>query len=221
MSCTRWSIGEQVQLMLNGGAGKEASQADIRELYKSIEQVANGLLKVDYFKTTLDAGETVPDGMSLATYDNIPVIPYKNVSKLTLPANYLKLPRNLGVFFIGPSNVADGTDILSTQFIPIPMGMSVMLKGQPMIESLLGQIGYEVHGLDVIFKTDITKSPYAIAACLVKLVVLDMSQYGDYDILPLPADMEFQCVQAVYQLFSGEKPASKIDDPITVKPAVQ
>lgn len=217
MSSTRWSIGEQVKLRLAGGKGKQADWADIREVYKAIGQVLNGLLKMDYFKTTLQQGETVPDGLSLATYENIPITSYKNCARLVLPGNYIRLPRGLGVFFIGPYNLDSVTNILNSQFIPIPMGHSVLLNGQPMIDGLLGHISYEVHGLEVIFKDDITQAPNNITAAIVKLVVLDMDKYGDYDFLPIPADMEAQCVDTVFQMFAGERPPVKDDDPVSVK----
>lgn len=213
---TRWSIGEQVKLRLAGGKGKEADWADIREVYTAIGQVLNQMVKLDYFKGSMPIGETVPDGMCVATYDNIPIKSYKNIARLILPAMPIRLPRNMGVLAISPYNLDNATNVLTSQFIPIPMGHSVLVNGQPLIDSLLGHIGYEVHGLDVLFKTDITQSPYSITAATVKLLVLDMSQYGDYDLLPIPSDMEAACVEQVYQMFSGEKPPVKIDDPIAI-----
>lgn len=214
---TRWSIAEQVQNILNGGKGKEASWVDIREIYPYIAQVLNGLLKLDYFKTTLDGGETTPDGLSLATYQNVAVTSYQNTARLILPSNYVRLRMGLGVYYIGPQNIKTPGNILNQQFVPIPMGMGALIGTQPAIlGNLGGRIGYEVHGLEVIFFQDITQPPLSIATCLVKLVVMDMSQYGDYDLLPIPADMEGMCVQQALQLFSGEKPPSKITDPIAI-----
>jgi len=217
---TRWSIGEQIKLRLAGGKGKEADWADIREIYTAIGQVLNQLVKLDYFKGSMPIGETIPDGICVATYDNIPIIPYKNIAKLTLPAMPIRLPRNMGVFAISPYNLDNASNILTAPFIPIPMGHSVLVNGQPLIDDLLGHIGYECHGLEVLFRTDITQAPYSITAATVKLLVMDMSNYSDYDLLPIPADMEAACIEQVYQIFSGEPAPDKVDDPIaiTVKP---
>lgn len=217
MSSTRYSMGEQVQNRLSGGKGKAAGWADIREIYKAIEQVLNAALKMDYFKTTLDTGDTTPDGLSTATYENVPVTTYANCARLKLPANYIRLPHGLGIPYVGPQNPVAPNNILTSQFIPIPMGHTALLNGLPMISDLLGQIGYEVHGLDVIFKDDITLAPNNITACRVKLVVMDISQYGDYDFLPIPADLEAPCVEQVYQMFAGQPAPNKIDDPIAIK----
>jgi hypothetical protein len=218
---TKWGISEMVRLRLTGGSGKQAAFTDPRELITSIEQVCNSLLKMDYFKTTLQIGETVPEGLALATYDNIPVTPYKGVSRAVLPAMPQRLPRNMGIWAVFPFNLAAGATMFGTQFIPIPMGMTVLLQSQPMISDLLGQIGYEPQGGAIVFDKDITIAPNSITAVSMQLVVLDMTQYGDYDILPLSADMEADAVEQVYQRYAPEKPPVRIDDPIAVptKPA--
>jgi hypothetical protein len=215
---SRWSIAEQVLGLLSGGKGKEATTVDIREIYPYVGQSLNGMLKLDYFKTTLDNGETTPDGLSLATYSNVPVIGgYQNTAHLFLPCNYIRLPMGLGVNYIGPQNVTSPANILTAQFVPIPMGLSVLMATQPeIIQNLGGRIGYEMHAMEAIFTQDITQPPLSILQCIVKLVVMDMSRYGDYDLLPIPADMEAPCVQATYQLFTAQKPPSKIDDPIAI-----
>jgi hypothetical protein len=42
-----------------------------------------------------------------------------------------------------------------------------------------------------------------------RLVGVDISTVGDYDILPISADMEAQIVQAVYSLIVQAPPADK------------
>jgi len=217
MTSTKYSLGEAVKRRLNGGESKAASWADIREIYKAIEQVANSLLKTDYFKVTMQMGDTVPEGLMVATYENVPIERWRNTARLKLPANYIRLPHGLGVKYIGPQNLADGVNDLVSQFIPIPNGHSVLLNGQPMIESLLGDIGYEVDGGYAIFKDDITQPPNSITAAVVKLVVADFSTYKEYDYLPIPADMEAPIIEQVYQMFSGQRPPDKSDDPFALK----
>lgn len=221
MGSTRWSLGEAVQNRLSGGGGKQASWVDIREIYKLIEQVLNSMLKTDYFKTTMNLGDTVPEGLAVATYENVPIERWRNTARLLLPCNYMRLPHGLGVSSIGPQELTAPSNDLNSQFIPIPSGHSVLLNGQPMIDSLLGLIGYEVNGMYAIFKDDITQAPNNITAAVVKLVVMDISQYGDYDFLPIPADMEAPVIEQVFQMLSGQRPPNKVDDPISVKPVQQ
>jgi hypothetical protein len=216
---TKYSISEQVRLRLTGGSGKQSAIVDPREIMKAVEQVCNSLLKMDYFKATLQIGETVPENLSLATYENIPITPYKGVARAIMPAIPIRLPRNIGCWAVFPFNIAAGSTLFNTQFIPIPFGMATLLQTQPMISDLLGQIGYECQGGSIIFSKDITAAPYSINACTMQLVVLDISQYGDYDLLPLPADMEADAIEQVYQRFAPERMPDKIDDPISTKPA--
>lgn len=218
---TKFSLAEQTHLRLTGGKGKQASWVDPRELQKALEQILNGLLKMDYFKTTLQVGETVPENLCLATYENIPVATYKGVSRSQLPAVPIRLPRGMGVWALFPFNLASGSTMFGTQFIPIPIGMTVLFQSQPMISDLLGQIGYEQQGGFIVFDKDITLAPNNITAVSMQLVVLDISQYGDYDMLPIPADMEADAIEQAYQRFAPERAPVKIDDPIAlpVKPA--
>lgn len=216
MASTKWSMSEQVITRLNGGKGKEASWADPREIMKALEQVVNGMLRMDAFKMAQASGKMTPDGLSLATYTKIPVTTYMNTARARMPAMPVRLEMNMGVYAVGPTSMDDAENILTGQFIPIPMGMAFMLQSQPMISDLLGQVGYESRGLDIIFQTDITKPPNNCTSVWMQLAVLDMSQYGDYDILPIPTDMEADCIEAVYQRFSTEAAPDKIDDPIAL-----
>jgi hypothetical protein len=39
---------------------------------------------------------------------------------------------------------------------------------------------------------------------------MDISQYGDYDVLPVPPEMEWQVVQEVYKLYITQPIADKV-----------
>lgn len=83
-------------------------------------------------------------------------------------------------------------------FIPIPAGLQQMLKGEPLLSNLLGQIGYEAHGKDIIFTSDITV--LGINYVQARLIVADVSTLGDFDLLPIPADMEIDIIKEVLGL---------------------
>jgi hypothetical protein len=71
---------------------------------------------------------------------------------------------------------------------------------------LLGQIGYEVDGLNVVYTSDIRNAPASITSVCMKLLVTDPTTLGDYDILPIPADMEQDVITQVIQTLSTYQP---------------
>ena len=46
-----------------------------------------------------------------------------------------------------------------------------------------------------------------------RLVIMDISQYGDYDLLPLPPEYEAEAIGAVVQLFKEQPTPDKLVDP--------
>jgi hypothetical protein len=203
---TKYRIAEQVLRLLNGGEIPVSSKWKFGEVKVAIEQCLNQKLKMEYLNLNIPMGEMIPNGASVATYTNIPVTQYATTRiKSTLPAFPLKLPRGIGVYQIfDPANI-------DCPFIPLEMGQKGLLSSQALISDLLGQVGYEWYGNDVIYTKDLTQpSPINIT---MRLVVLDISQYSDYDILPIPSDMEWEVVQDVYKVFATEPIADKLVDP--------
>src|SRR6266581_272397 len=195
MPCTKYSISEQIVRLLNGGEIPVASKVKINEVKIAVEQCVNKILKMEYFTLNTKMGELIPNGASVATYTSIPVVQYGTKSKSTLPAFPLKLPRGIGVYQIfDPANP-------DCPFIPLEMGHWGLISTQPMISTLLGLVGYEWYGSDVVYTSDLTGT---ISAVTMRLVVLDISQYTDWDVLPLPADYESQVIEEVYKLFATE-----------------
>lgn len=205
MPSTKYAISEQVVRLLSGGDIPVATKVEIDEVKIAVAQVINKLLKMEYLQVNIPSAELIPNGASIATYTGITVTQDGTRSKSTLPAMPLKLPRGIGVYQIfDPAN-------MDCPFIPLEMGHWGLLKSQPLINDLLGQTGYEWYGMDIIYTKDLTQpSPIEVT---MRLVVLDINQYSDYDILPIPADMEWDVIQEVYKLFSTEPIADKLVDP--------
>lgn len=204
MATTKYKIAEQVVRLLNGGEIPVATKVKINEAKIAVEQVINKMLKMEFLNLNIPSAEMIPNGCSVATYENIEVVQFGTRSKSTLPAMPLKLPRGIGVYQIfDPAN-------MDCPFIPLEMGQYGLLKSQPLINDLLGWTGYEWYGKDIIYTKDLTQ-PDPITVSM-RLIVLDISQYSDYDILPVPADMEWEIVQEVYKLFSTEPIADKLVD---------
>jgi len=205
MPTTKYKIAEQVVRLLNGGEIPVASKVKIREVMLAVAQVVNKMLKMEYLNVNIPSAELIPNGASIATYEGIEVEQYGTRSKSTIPAMPLKLPRGIGIYQIfDPAN-------MDCPFIPLEMGQWGLLQSQPLINDLLGQVGYEWYGTDVVFTRDLTQ-PDPIELTF-RLVVLDMSQYSDFDIIPVPADMEADVIQEVYKLFASEPVSDKLVDP--------
>jgi hypothetical protein len=192
------TLEQQVLRRLSGGDRPVGSPFHPLEIQEAIKQTINSLLKTEYYNETLPTGETIPDGCILATYDSVTVTAWNGVSKSTLPAVPVKLPRNMGVFHIGKT-----TDAF-TGFIPMKMGVFSQVSQQRMISDLLDQYGYEVRGKEVVYNKNLITETPSITAVTMRLIVSDFSKYTDYELLPIDADMEMLVVDAVYNTFAPE-----------------
>jgi hypothetical protein len=157
---------------------------------------------VDYFSINEKMGELILNGSVIGTYEDIAVVSYNGKSKATLPIKPLKLRRNMGIFAIYPKYETRDNYELDKEFIPLQMGQGGLLKSQPMINNLLGQVGYENFGDTVVFTKDI-KSMFPNVVLAMRLVIMDINQYGDFDPLPILPEMEWQIKQEVIKLYSG------------------
>ena len=198
---TKKKISEQVQRMIAGNPIISA-RIHINDIKLLIEQVANQLLKADYFAVNLPEGDTVPNNCMIFSYDNVPVTTYKTTkSRAKLPSIPISLPRNMGVLHVSK------TDAIDEPFIPIPTSLYGIVKPQTLLGDLSGLIGYEVIGSDIVFTKNLPG--LSINNVFIRLVGVDLSQVSDYDMLPLSSDMEAQVVQSVYAILVQTPPADK------------
>lgn len=209
---TIYRLAEAAFNLLEGGDPGAASSTNINELKISCGQAINSMLKVDYLSVNVKMGELIPNGSVLGYYPDIPVSKYaNNKSKCTLPIKPLKLPRNMGVFSVWLTGSPE------KEFIPLQMGQANLIQSQPLINGLLGQVGYENFGAELIFTKDLTISAGAQAVTVdMRLAIMDISQYGDYDILPVLPEWEMDIITTVYKLYSSQPIPDKLIDP-TVK----
>jgi hypothetical protein len=202
-------LSEEILRMLDGGQIQSASAVSANEVKIAIGQVANSLLKVDYLTVNAKLGETIANGTVLGLYEGITPTSYQTgKSKATLPIKPLKLPRNMGIFSVFLSHEPDN------EFIPLQMGQRNLLASQPLINDLLGQVGYENFGLELVFTKDLPLL-YPDKTLSMRLAIMDISEYGDYDVLPLLPEHEFQIKQEVVKMFSGIGIADKLVDSTT------
>lgn len=209
---TRYRIAEQVFNLIEGGDPKAASSISMNEIIISVGQVANKMLKAEYFSSKTPLGETIPNGAILGLYSSISVSQDGNgFSKCTLPVKPLTLPRNMGVWSVYPH------DKPREEFIPIQMGQINLLRSQPMINDLSGQVGYEVLGDRIVFTKDLTKAGTESATVDMRLAVMDMEQYDDYTMLPLPPEWEWDIIKEVYAMYSTQPIPDKVVDATTAE----
>ena len=202
---TKYKIAEQVLFKLYGGAIDISNPVQPQDVIEAVNQEVNVLLKTQHFSVTLPAGDTIPENLMIATYDNVAVTSFGGKkAKALLPAMPVALPRNMGVF-----EVSDD-EYFSNLFIPLLAGQANLVSSQPMISTLLGQTGYEVYGNAIIFTNDITVG--GTEKVYIRLVILDISKYSDYDMLPIPSDYEGLIVDNLFKKFAPVQIAEKIVD---------
>jgi len=198
---TKGKIAEQVQRLIAGNP-TISGRVHINDVKLLIEQVANQVLKADYFAVNTPEGDTIPNNCMIYTYDSVAVTTYKTTkSKASLPSFPINLPRNMGVFHVSR------TDSIDEPFIPIPSGMYGIVKPQDLLGELSGLIGYEIFGRDIVFTKNLPG--LGINNVFIRLVGMDLASVGDRDPLPVSSDMEAQIVTQVYNILVQTPPADR------------
>jgi hypothetical protein len=92
------------------------------------------------------------------------------------------------------------------------MGQGGLIKSQPLVSDLMGQIGYENFGMDLVFTKDL-KAIYPNITLAMRLAIMDISLYTDHEPLPILPEQEWQVIQEVFKLYSAQPIPDKISDP--------
>jgi hypothetical protein len=213
---TKYLLAEQSAKIIHGGDIGISSDPSINTLKVAVGQVLNKLLKIDALQMNVnrDMAERIPNGCVLGMYEDIAVSQYNGKSMAVLPIKPMKMPRNMGVWGIYPKWETNGYYDFDKEFIPLQMGQGGLLKSQRLISELLGQVGYEVFGDKVIFTKDI-KSINQEVVLAMRLMILDIDQYSDWDMLPIPPEMEFDVVNEVVKMYKEQGIPDKTVDPST------
>lgn len=214
MATTLYRLAEECLKAISGGDIQDATNISINEIKISICQVSNQLLKTEHFSINEKMGEKIDNGAVLGLYDNIEVVTSNGKSKSMLPVKPMKLPRNMGIFSVFPKYTLSSNYEYDKEFIPLQMGQGALIKSQVLINDLLGQVGYENFGMEIIYTKDI-KSMFPDVVVAMRLAILDFSQYGDYDVLPIIPEQEWTIKQEVIKLYSGVGISDMLADPTT------
>jgi len=209
---TIYRLAEQALKLIEGGTRAAGSSLTFNEVKIACGQVINSLLKTEYLSINSKIGETIPNGTTLGLYEGIDVVSYNGKSKASLPVKPIKLPRNMGIWAIYPKYDSLGSYELDKEFIPLQMGQGALIKSQPLISDLMGQVGYENFGMDLIFTKDL-KTLYPNIKLAIRLAIMDISLYGDFDALPILPEQEWQVIQEVYKIYATQVVPDKLVDP--------
>jgi len=209
---TKYRIAEQAAKIIHGGDIGVSSDPSIGTLKVAVGQVLNKMLKVDYLNTNIPMGEMIPNGSVLGLYEGIAVEEWNGKSRASLPIKPMKLPRNMGVWAVYPRWESNQDYELDKEFVPLQMGQSSLLKSQRLISELLGQTGYEVLGDKVVFTRNLKAISQNVVVAM-RLVILDIDEYDDWDMLPIPPEMEADVVMAVVEMYKGQGIPDKTVDP--------
>jgi len=192
---TKRLISDQILYRLNGGSPDNSFPVQLPDVYKALEQKVNAKFQIRQFDTNLPQGETIPDNLCIGVYENITVEPFTQLkSKATLPVMPITLPKNVGIFLIYDQNHIDNP------FIPLQRGTTALLKTNVLLNDLMGLVSYEPRGREVIFNKNLPQA--GVTKVTMELIVMDISQYSETDILPIPASLEAEIIEELVQQFS-------------------
>ena len=199
MATTKSLLSEQIQRLYARFLDKEnpGDVIDTREINLIMNQSINKVLKLqvaDSFKAGL---VDVPKCNLLEYTCAVTADAGNNRSYITLPAIPLTLPMDMGIWSIAAATGA------MTPYIPIPAQDVLVFQGAN-LSYLEGKVGYYVQGKRVYFTKNITLTANGtVTSVIVNLLVMDFSQIGDNDVLPISPEVESAIIDDVLQTISN------------------
>ena len=195
-------IVDQVLFKLANGFPNVQGAVQKPDVEKALEQKINAKFRVKQFEN-MQVGETIPDGLCIATYTGVAVTSNGDRSKSVLPVMPISLPRNIGIYDIRYED---------NSFIPLQAGQRNLLRTNALLNNLLNQVGYEPKGKTIEYTQDITLLGWDTVD--MDLVVADLSLLSETDLLPIPASYEEELVAELYAQFSPTPKDQMIVNPL-------
>lgn len=208
---TLGKISEQIFRLYAGGNPSSDQEISRKEIEYLVLQVVNKLLKIETLQVNYAMGDSFPPHAAIANFENISVTSLNDdFSKLTLPAQPISLPKNMGVWNITKRvETSSGSgvyiDDIENPFVPVQSGQLGLLAsvGHTDIKNVLlsNVIPYEVRSNnEVIFycsQTDVGSSVN------LQLLVSDPAKISSTDTLPVGSDQEMTIIQEVLTLLGA------------------
>lgn len=202
MAVTKRIIADAVLFRLAEGFPNVQGSVQKQDIYFAMEQKINAKFRMRQFEN-LQGGETIPDGLTMATYEGVAVTSVGDKSKSVLPVMPISLTRNMGVFDIRNNG---------NSFIPLMPGQTNLLRVDSLLNSLLNQVAYEPKGTTIYYNTDITLLGYTTVD--MDLIVTDVLSLSETDLLPIPADYSDELTTELFAQFSPKPTSIKETNPL-------
>jgi hypothetical protein len=202
MSTTKGQMIERIRRILSGGFPSTRDRIRDAEIEKHMESAMNRLLKAEMFNVTYNMdGDSIPQGVMIATYTNLPASGIVNDPSYTvkIPVTPQYLPDGMGVFKVIVKN-----SLPSAELIPIPPGQYGILNGSGESSSLISQrIGYTWEGPNVRVWQTATLTTLA-QLFEMQLCVVSLNSLSSTSVLPLTPDLEEAVIDAVVKAYVNE-----------------
>jgi hypothetical protein len=196
---TKKILAEQIQRLYARFIDKEnpSDIIDTREIILFIEQSLNKVLKLQVAESFKAGMIDVPKCNLIEYTAAVTADSGNNRAYITLPVIPLTLPMNMGIWSIAAATGA------MNPYIPIPAQDVLVFQGAN-LSYLEGKIGYYVQGRRVYFTKNITLTANGtVTSVVVNLLTMDLSQFGDNDLLPISPEVESTIIADVLETISN------------------
>jgi hypothetical protein len=196
---TKKILAEQIQRLYSRFIDKEnpSDIIDTREIILLVGQSLNKVLKLQVAESFKAGMIDVPKCNLIEYTTAVTADSGNNRAYITLPVIPLTLPMDIGIWSIAAATGA------MNPYIPIPAQDVLVFQGAN-LSYLEGKIGYYVQGKRVYFTKNITLTANGtVTSVVVNLLTMDLSQFGDNDLLPISPEVESTIIADVLETISN------------------
>jgi hypothetical protein len=196
---TKKILAEQIQRLYARFIDKE-NPSDIietREIILLVGQSLNKVLKLQVAESFKAGMIDVPKCNLIEYTAAVTADTGNSRAYITLPIIPLTLPMDMGIWSIAAATGA------MNPYIPIPAQDVLVFQGAN-LSYLEGKIGYYVQGKRVYFTKNITLTANGtVTSVVVNLLTMDLSQFGDNDLLSISPEVESTIIADVLETISN------------------
>jgi hypothetical protein len=196
---TKKILAEQIQRLYARFIDKEnpSDIIDTREIILLVGQSLNKVLKLQVAESFKAGMIDVPKCNLIEYTASVTADTGNSRAYITLPVIPLTLPMDMGIWSISAATGA------MNPYIPIPAQDVLVFQGAN-LSYLEGKIGYYVQGKRVYFTKNITLTANGtVTSVVVNLLTMDLSQFGDNDLLSISPEVESTIIADVLETISN------------------